>query len=97
MFFKTNSDIFLCIYIGIELGVGEIYICRAIAQVTGRSVDKIKSDIAEKGDLGIVAEESKSNQRIMFQPAPLKVKDVFLNGKEIAVMSGQAVSFFLLN
>ena len=73
------------------MGVGEIYLCRAIAQVTGRSVPRIKDDIAVKGDLGIVAEESKANQRTMFTPAPLTVSKVFDTVKEIALMSGQSV------
>ncbi|MCL4131771.1 UNVERIFIED_CONTAM: hypothetical protein GTU68_041944, partial [Idotea baltica] len=94
------SDFLFCIYLclnkvapsfeGIELGVGEIYLCRAVAQATGRSVSMIKSEIAERGDLGLVAEHSKSNQPMMFQPARLTVKKVFSNLKEIALMSGQA-------
>lgn len=76
------------------MGIGEIYICKAIAETTGRSVSAIKSEISERGDLGIVAEHSKSNQRMMFQPAPLTVTKVFANLKEIALLSGHAVSLF---
>lgn len=65
---------------------------RAIAQCTGRTVAQIKTDAQEAGDLGIVAEESRSNQRMMFQPAPLTVSNVFTKLKEIAQMTGQAVS-----
>lgn len=65
-----------------------------VAQVTGRSVNMIKNEISEKGDLGLVAEHSKTNQRMMFQPAALTVKKVFKNLKEIALMSGQAVGYF---
>lgn len=64
---------------------------RAIAQASGRSVDKIKQDAEQKGDLGIVAEQSRSTQRIMFQPAKLTVKAVFDKLKEIASMSGNDV------
>lgn len=64
---------------------------RAIAQASGRSVDKIKQDAEQKGDLGIVAEQSRSTQRIMFQPAKLTVKSVFEKLKEIASMSGNDV------
>lgn len=75
-----------------ELGVAETNIMKAIAQATGRSLDKIKADAAEKGDLGLVAESSRSNQRTLFQPQPLMVSGVFTKLKEIAAMTGQAVS-----
>ena len=69
---------------------------RAIAQTTGRSVDKIKSDVAELGDLGIVAEQSRSNQKMMFQPAKLTISSVFMKLKEIASMTGTSVCFKIL-
>ncbi|CAH0391028.1 unnamed protein product [Bemisia tabaci] len=77
-------------YAGIELGVAESYLMKAIAQCTGRSVPQIKSDAEKFGDLGIVAEQSRSNQRMMFQPAPLTVRGVFEKRKDIALMTGHA-------
>lgn len=68
---------------------------KAIAQSTGRTVAQIKSDAQEAGDLGIVAERSKTNQRMIFQPAPLNVRGVFDKLKEIAKMTGHAVSTML--
>lgn len=65
---------------------------QTIAQTTGRSMAQIKADASAAGDLGIVAEQSKSTQRMMFKPAPLTVRSVFDKLKEIAQMSGQAVS-----
>lgn len=64
---------------------------KAIAQATGRSLDKIKSDAAEAGDLGIVAESSRSTQKTLFQPQPLTVLSVFQKLKEVAAMSGSSV------
>lgn len=55
-------------------------------------MDKIKADAQEKGDLGLVAESSRSNQRIMFQPASLTAGGVFRKLKEIGSMSGNSVS-----
>lgn len=62
-----------------------------VAQTTGRSVDRIKADVKQMGDLGKVAEASKSNQRMMFQPAKLNVRAVFDKLKEIALMTGNSV------
>lgn len=58
----------------------------------GRQLDKIKAEAQEKGDLGLVAESSRSNQRMMFQPASLTAAGVFRKLKEIASMSGNSVS-----
>lgn len=76
---------------GIELGVAETNLMKAIAQCTGRTLAQIKVDLQQVGDLGIVAEGSRSNQRIMFQPAPLTVSNVYSKLKEIAQMTGSAV------
>lgn len=66
---------------------------KAIAQCTGRTLAQIKADVQEVGDLGIVAEGSRSNQRTMFQPAPLTVPVVYSKLKEIAQMTGHAVIY----
>lgn len=51
----------------------------------------MKSDVKKTGDLGTVAEKSKSNQKTMFKPARLTVKYVFDKLKEISEMTGHAV------
>ncbi len=138
------DDLLCCVYLclnqlgpahlGMELGVGETVLMRAVAQATGnkhtnthahtttqtlactfpayllmllssrwllftitllfpgRQLDKIKAEAQEKGDLGLVAESSRSNQRMMFQPASLTAGGVFRKLKEIASMSGNSVS-----
>ena len=82
----TPDDLLLSVYLclnklapayeGIELGIGESLLVKAIAQTTGRSVAQIKADVGVKGDLGIVAETSRGTQRTMFQPAALTVPQV---------------------
>lgn len=89
-------SVYLCLnklapaYEGMELGVAETSLMKAIAQSTGRTVAQIKADAQAAGDLGIVAEQSKSNQRMIFQPTPLNIRGVFAKLKEIAKMSGNA-------
>uniref|UniRef100_A0A8C6SBN2 DNA ligase n=1 Tax=Neogobius melanostomus TaxID=47308 RepID=A0A8C6SBN2_9GOBI len=94
--------VYLCLnqlgpaYLGMELGVGETVLMKAVAQATGRQLDKIKAEAQEKGDLGLVAESSRSNQRMMFQPASLTALSVFKKLKEIAAMSGNSVKIDII-
>lgn len=64
---------------------------QAIAQCTGRTLAQVKSDVAETGDVGIVAEKSRANQKLMFRPSPLTVQTVFKQLYEIAITTGNAV------
>ena len=75
-------------YAGIELGIGESLIMKAIGESTGRSLQVIKADQAEIGDLGLVAAKSRSNQPTMFKPKPLTVRGVLDGLMGIATTSG---------
>uniref|UniRef100_A0A8C4EGX2 DNA ligase n=1 Tax=Dicentrarchus labrax TaxID=13489 RepID=A0A8C4EGX2_DICLA len=96
LFYDLLCCVYLCLnqlgpaHLGMELGVGETVLMKAVAQATGRQLDKIKAEAQEKGDLGLVAESSRSNQRMMFQPASLTAGGVFRKLKEIASMSGNS-------
>lgn len=89
--------VYLCLnklapdYQGVELGVGESLLVKALAEATGRTPDKIKAEVAVKGDLGLVAESSRTNQRLMFAPPPLTLFGVFTKLKAIAEMTGNSV------
>nr|CAH7755125.1 unnamed protein product [Callosobruchus chinensis] len=63
---------------------------KAIAQSTGRTFAQVKADVQETGDFGLVAEKSKSNQKMLFKPARLTVRGVFEKLKEIAMMTGSS-------
>ncbi|XP_075461332.1 DNA ligase 1 isoform X2 [Ascaphus truei] len=96
----SPEDLLPCIYLclnrlgpayeGLELGIGETILMKAVAQATGRQLDKIKAEAQEMGDLGLVAESSRSNQRTMFTPPKLIAFGVFSKLKEIARMTGNA-------
>ncbi|XP_053674586.1 DNA ligase 1 [Anopheles nili] len=88
------ASVYLCLnqlapaYEGVELGIAEFSLMKAIAQCTGRSLAQIKTDAQATGDLGLVAEQSKSSQHLMFRPTPLTVEAVFGKLREIASMTG---------
>ena len=75
-------------YAGIELGIGESLIMKAIGESTGRNLAIIKADQAEIGDLGLVAAKSRSNQPTMFKPKALTVRGVLEGLMGIATVSG---------
>ncbi|KAI9713916.1 MAG: hypothetical protein M1820_000646 [Bogoriella megaspora] len=76
-------------YAGIELGIGESLIMKAIGESTGRGLNIIKADQQEIGDLGLVAAKSRSNQPTMFKPKPLTVRGVHEGLMGIATVEGQ--------
>ncbi|KAK9466363.1 hypothetical protein V1512DRAFT_263455 [Lipomyces arxii] len=75
-------------YEGIELGLGESVLMKAIGECTGRSQAQIKADYKRTGDLGTVARDSRMNQPTMFKPKALTVEGVFKTLKEIAMTTG---------
>ena len=59
-----------------------------LPQCTGRTTRDVKAEVHTLGDLGLVAEASKSTQSVLFTPARLTVRKVFNNLLKIAKMSG---------
>jgi DNA ligase-1 len=76
-------------YAGIELGIGESLIMKAISESTGRNLKQIKADQNEIGDLGMVAAKSRSKQPTMFKPKALTVQGVHKGLMTIATIDGQ--------
>jgi DNA ligase-1 len=75
-------------YVGLELGIGESLIMKAIGESTGRSLQVIKQDQKEIGDLGLVAVKSRSTQPTMFKPKPLTVRGVLKGLIDVAKVTG---------
>lgn len=88
--------VYLCLnklapdYEGLELGIGESLLVKALAEATGRTAEKVRAEAAAKGDLGLVAESSRSHQRVLFSPPPLTLATVFAKLRSIAEMTGNA-------
>ncbi len=62
----TPSNLLHCVYLtinriapdyeGLELGIGEGLLVKAIAESSGRSVAQVKSELEKTGDLGDIAQ-----------------------------------------
>ncbi|XP_062993642.1 DNA ligase 1 [Elgaria multicarinata webbii] len=96
----SPEDLLPCVYLclnrlgpayeGLELGIGKTILMKALAQATGRQLDQIKAEAAEKGDLGLVAESSRTTQGTMFAPPKLGVAAVFGKLQAIGRMMGSS-------
>ncbi|CAG8467256.1 723_t:CDS:10 [Rhizophagus irregularis] len=93
------ETLYLCLnrvcpeYENVELGIGESLLIKAIAEVTGRTTQKVKNELAKVGDLGKVARDSKNSQKSissMFgnRDKLLTVPKVFNSMKKIASLTG---------
>jgi len=69
---------------GIELGIGDASVIRALAEAYGRKEEHVKKDLKELGDLGLVAKASRSSQKMMFKPKPLTISRVLSTFRTIA-------------
>ncbi|XP_074075780.1 DNA ligase 1 isoform X3 [Macrotis lagotis] len=75
---------------GLELGVGDGVLLKAVAQATGRQLEAIRAEVAEKGDVGLVVEASRSTQRTMLPLPPLTATGVLSKLRDIARLTGSA-------
>ncbi|RYR11309.1 hypothetical protein Ahy_B05g079772 isoform E [Arachis hypogaea] len=97
--YSTPEDLVPLIYLlakrvapaheGLELGIGETSIIKALAEATGRTESKIKKLYQDEGDLGKVAKECRSSQSMMRKPEALTIRKVFNTFRLIAKESGR--------
>ncbi|KAJ6904572.1 hypothetical protein NC652_022556 [Populus alba x Populus x berolinensis] len=74
---------------GVELGIGEALIIKALAEACGRKEKEVKKQYKDLGDLGLVAKASRSSQSMMRKPDPLTITKVFNTFQQIAKESGK--------
>ncbi|RLN17285.1 uncharacterized protein C2845_PM02G10910 [Panicum miliaceum] len=74
---------------GIELGIGDASVIRALAEAYGRKEEHVKKDLKVLGDLGLVAKASRSSQKMMFKTKPLTISRVLSTFRTIAKVSGK--------
>ncbi|XP_059626887.1 DNA ligase 1-like isoform X2 [Cornus florida] len=74
---------------GLELGIGDASIIKALAEACGAKESQIKTRYKELGDLGLVAKASRSSQSLMRKPEALTVAKVFDTFRLIAKESGK--------
>ncbi len=97
---RSPHDLVRCVYLscnqiapafhGIEIGVGDSLIIKALVGASGRGKASIESEYEKLGDLGLVALNARSNQKTLFgfKPKTLTVKDVHEGLLMIAKESG---------
>lgn len=59
---------------GVELGVGDAVLLKALAAATGRAESALKAEYHKSGDLGEVASACKGKQGTLVKPKPLTVQ-----------------------
>ncbi|XP_073149123.1 DNA ligase 1-like isoform X2 [Henckelia pumila] len=74
---------------GLELGIGDASIIKALAEACGAKEAHVKKQYKELGDLGLVAKASRSSQPLMRKPEALTVAKVFDTFRLIAKESGK--------
>jgi DNA ligase 1 len=85
----TPSNLLHCVYLtinriapdyeGIELGIGEGLLVKAIAESSGRSVAQIKNELEKTGDLGDIAQVIVSKQIQVDFRNPKELNQLCLN------------------
>ena len=77
-------------YDTLELGIGDTVLFKALAEATGCTVAKLKLEFQTKGDIGLVAEANRCNQKLIFTPKKLTIAATFSKLREIASISGNS-------
>ena len=76
-------------FLGIELGIAEKLLARALAKISGKTEEKVATAYKRSGDLGTVAQELLADKtQASFHKEELTVEDVYASLDKIAHESG---------
>eukprot|EP01054_Gregarina_sp_Poly1_P001312 Gregarina_sp_Poly_1__1311@NODE_1322_length_4393_cov_114_695562_g891_i0_p1_GENE_NODE_1322_length_4393_cov_114_695562_g891_i0NODE_1322_length_4393_cov_114_695562_g891_i0_p1_ORF_typecomplete_len644_score99_68DNA_ligase_A_M/PF01068_21/6_6e56DNA_ligase_A_N/PF04675_14/1_4e30DNA_ligase_A_N/PF04675_14/2_2e03RNA_ligase/PF09414_10/7_2e05mRNA_cap_enzyme/PF01331_19/0_00064_NODE_1322_length_4393_cov_114_695562_g891_i02272158 len=75
-------------YFGVEVGVGESILIKTICETYGRKEKLVKTELEEKGDLGEVAQASRSNMSMLVAPQRLTMRGVLNEIRAVAETKG---------
>lgn len=89
------AAIYLCInklgsdFQGIELGIGESILMKALGETSGKSLENIKKLHNSIGDLGLIAQKVRGKQNLLLKTKPLSISSVFQTFRLIASKTGK--------
>ncbi|KFM24321.1 DNA ligase 1 [Auxenochlorella protothecoides] len=75
-------------HVGLELGIGDATLIKALAQVTGKKEAAVRAEYGQCGDLGAVAAAARGLQKTMFPPPRLTVPGVLRAFRDVAAAEG---------
>lgn len=80
------------VYAGLELGVGDSILIKAICDATGRKKDAVEEAYEKEGDLGVVAVQSRTSQKTLTfaaKPKPLMATYVLDQFRQLTQIKGE--------
>ncbi|GAB0497753.1 hypothetical protein MMPV_009090 [Pyropia vietnamensis] len=75
---------------GLEIGVGEATLLKALVTSTGKGLAALKADLHRVGDLGDVAAASRATQRTLMTPPKLTVRKLLAELRAVARAGGKS-------
>lgn len=75
---------------GLEIGVGEATLLKALVASTGKGLAALKADLHRVGDLGDVAASSRATQRTLMAPPKLTVRKLLAELRAVARAGGKS-------
>jgi len=97
---ELDAVVYLCsntlspAYEGLELGIGDSLLVKAVCEATGRKKDAVEDDYNSNGDLGTVALLSRASQKTLSfaaKPKPLKCIEVLEQLRNISKTKGNII------